>query len=218
MDQKTGYTALALNSFLLRLNDIGAIKMDTERDPPLHFNLNLADNKQGPLGYHEVQQMAEFMYAYINDRKLRFDGICGIPRAGEPFAEELQKCYFYRQGRDMPRVILEKYEGDSVRQMGNAINQEVLRPRAKVLLLDDLITRADSKLKATKRLRDAGYLVEDCVVFLDREQGGARQTARNGVKLHSVTCISSTLEVYKDAKRITLVQYHSIHAYLKNTQ
>jgi uridine monophosphate synthetase len=40
------------------------------------------------------------------------------------------------------------------------------------LLVDDVITRGDSKLEAMKPLHDAGLIIIDIAVLLDRQSGG----------------------------------------------
>jgi len=53
------------------------------------------------------------------------------------------------------------------------------------LVVDDLITRGDSKLEAIAPLEEAGLSVHDVVVLIDREQGGADDLSRRGYKLHA---------------------------------
>ena len=48
-------------------------------------------------------------------------------------------------------------------------------PGETTLLVDDLITRGDSKLEATVPLEAAGLEVRDILVLIDREQGGLEE-------------------------------------------
>jgi uridine monophosphate synthetase len=66
-------------------------------------------------------------------------------------------------------------------------------PGAKVVLVDDLITQADSKIEAINILTAHGLRVDDVVVFLDREQGGADALALRGCALHSLLTMTSML-------------------------
>jgi orotate phosphoribosyltransferase len=63
--------------------------------------------------------------------------------------------------------------------------------------VDDLVTGADSKLEAARRLETAGLVVRDIVVLVDREQGGADQLARAGYTLHAAVRLSDLLAVYR---------------------
>ena len=46
-------------------------------------------------------------------------------------------------------------------------------------------------------LRNDGLIVQDAVVFLDREQGGREYLASFGIQVHPVLTISQLLEVSK---------------------
>lgn len=229
MLQRQNYTSLELKLFVELLYAVGAIKIDTEKGftlklhetkpdaplSPLYFNLRTSDNKQGPLSYTDVQHVAEFMFLYIRDKHLQFEGICGIPRAGNPFAEEVQGFYHRQLETNMPRLLLDKYESYQIRHIGNITNRTTLKPGSKVLLIDDLITKADSKREAIGQLRNAGYVIEDCLVFLDREQGGTQQMFENGIRLHSILGLQSVLLILKDYQHISEAQFNQIRQYLK---
>ena len=58
-------------------------------------------------------------------------------------------------------------------------------PGMKVRLIDDLITKATSKLESIKILREAGLIVEEVCVIIDREQGGKEELAKAGVNLRA---------------------------------
>lgn len=44
---------------------------------------------------------------------------------------------------------------------------------AKVVVLEDVVTTGKSAMKAVSRLREAGYIVENVISLVDRQQGGA---------------------------------------------
>jgi len=83
-----------------------------------------------------------------------------------------------------------------------------------VLVVDDLVTGADSKLEAIKVLEDNGLIVKDVAVVFDREQGGADQLAEKGYTLHAALKIKSTLRFYADIGKITIDQLKRILDYL----
>ena len=56
-----------------------------------------------------------------------------------------------------------------------------------VTVLDDVITTGGSAIKAVKRLRDAGYVVERVVAIVDRQEDGEADTA---MKLAGLELIS----------------------------
>lgn len=89
----------------------------------------------------------------------------------------------------------------------------VFEPGQIVLAVDDLITGADSKLAAVKILRDAGLVVTDIAVLLDREQGGREQLAKHGLTLHAIWTISALLAFYEAEKLIPTDLVQEINAY-----
>lgn len=56
----------------------------------------------------------------------------------------------------------------------------------KVLVIDDVATTGGSVLQAIEAARGAGAIVEDALVIVDRQEGGAEGLAAHGVRLGSV--------------------------------
>ena len=56
----------------------------------------------------------------------------------------------------------------------------------RVLAVDDVATTGGSVLQAIEAARAAGAIVEDALVIVDRQEGGAEGLAAQGVRLHSV--------------------------------
>ena len=84
-----------------------------------------------------------------------------------------------------------------------------------VVLIDDLVTRADSKLEAAGILTEHGLRVKDIVVLIDREQGGEKQLAAKGFKLHSAFTMNKMLEFYVRARKIDQATYEDVMSRLK---
>lgn len=56
----------------------------------------------------------------------------------------------------------------------------------RTLIVDDVATTGGSVLKAVEAARAAGAVVEDALVIVDRQEGGAEGLAAHGVRLRSV--------------------------------
>ena len=56
---------------------------------------------------------------------------------------------------------------------------------SKVTVLEDVVTTGGSAIKAVKKLRDAGYIVERVVALVDRQEGGAEAMKEEGLELRS---------------------------------
>jgi uridine monophosphate synthetase len=57
-------------------------------------------------------------------------------------------------------------------------------------------------------------VVEDVVVLVDREQGGAELLAQHGLRLHACFTLRSVLEVLRDAGRISGGTHEQVLQYL----
>jgi uridine monophosphate synthetase len=125
---------------------------------------------------------------------LKFQRIAGIPYAGLPIATavslagNLPMIYARKEAKDYgtKRVIEGKCEPGEI-----------------VALIDDVITDGASKFEAAEPLTQAGLLVQDFVIFLDREQGGADRLREKGYALHSALRISDVLAHLQEAGRLS---------------
>jgi uridine monophosphate synthetase len=119
-------------------------------------------------------------------RPLTFDRIAAIPVAAVPLAAaaslRLGKPFIY------PRITAKDHG------TGNSI-EGFFSPGERVVLLDDVISSAQSKIEAIAILEAAGLEVTDLVVLVDRESGGREEIERRGVRFHSFAKISELLEL-----------------------
>lgn len=121
---------------------------------------------------------------------LTFQRVAGIPYAGLPIATAVSLAgrfpmiYARKEAKDYgtKRVIEGKFAAGET-----------------VVLIDDVITDGASKFEAAEPLLQAGLLVRDFAIFLDREQGGADRLREKGYALHSALRISDVLAHLKDA-------------------
>ena len=84
--------------------------------------------------------------------------------------------------------------------------------------IQDVVTSGTSVLETAKLLRDQGLVVTDAVVLLNREQGGAENLARNGIRLHSVCGVHRLLDVLLGQNRIGDETAHKVTQFIKNNQ
>jgi uridine monophosphate synthetase len=139
-------------------------------------------------------------------RELTFDRIAAIPLAGLPIGTAL--------ALEMDRPMI--YPRPEVKAHGRqrAIEGE-FEPGETALIVDDLITRGTSKIEAIEPLKDAGLVVQDVLVLIDREQGGADDLAQQGYRLHAVLKFTDILDTLKESEHITGEQYTEVLDYLK---
>jgi len=139
--------------------------------------------------------------------KLTMDVIAGGETAGIPFAA------FVAQSLSLPMVYVRKATKDH----GIASRVEgSIPPRAKVLLVEDLITDAGSKLSFIEAIRAAGGIVDDVLVLFDREQGGREALEANGIRLYSITDMTLAIRVAQDSKLLSDSQIQSLREYFQS--
>ena len=87
-----------------------------------------------------------------------------------------------------------------------------------VLVIDDLVTHADSKLEAVRVLEANGLKVRDVAVLIDREQGAADQLDAAGYTLHAALRLSQLLDYWRDSRAIDQETYERVRAYQSANQ
>jgi len=121
------------------------------------------------------------------------DRLAGIPYAGLPLgvaaslASGIPMIYPRKEAKDYGTKKL--IEGEFAE--GN-----------RVLVIDDIITDGASKIEAIEPLKDAGLVVEDVLIILDREQGGDRILAKAGYRLHSLGKLGEVLDALVAAGKV----------------
>lgn len=139
-------------------------------------------------------------------RGLAFDRIAAIPYAGLPIGVAL--------ALEMNRPLI--YPRREVKAHGTRRAIEgTFEPGETALLVDDLITRGDSKLEAAAPLEAAGLQVQDVLVLIDREQGGAADLAQRGYRLHTILRLTEILDALRESARITPAQHTQVRTYLE---
>ena len=130
-----------------------------------------------------------------------FDRIAGIPTAGISFASiiayHLKKPFVYVRTAERQHGRGRKVEG-------------ILLPGDRVLLMDDLITKGGSILKAGEAVRAEGGVVTDVVVLMNREESGQDNLAKDGMKLHYLLTISELARKLHDLDAISEEQLNTI--------
>jgi len=164
----------------------GLFKLSSGKVTPYYVDLRIVPSF--PDAYRDI---CEF-YAQTITKQIgakNFDRITGIPVAGIPFASLvayiMKKPFLYvRKGA--------KLHGRERRVEGILVSGD------RVLLVDDLVTTGLTLREAAEAVRAEGGVVTDAVAFLDREEGGRTLLEKNGVKLHSLLCMSEISKMLYD--------------------
>lgn len=136
---------------------------------------------------------------------IAFDAVAGGETAGIPFAA------FVARHFGLPMLYVRK----AAKEHGLRSQVEGLTEvGSRVLLVEDLVTDAGSKLSFVEALRSAGYLVEHVVVVFDRQQGGRELLTRGGLVLHSFADMTSALAIAERASLLSAEQLAEVTSYL----
>jgi orotate phosphoribosyltransferase len=206
------------------LFEVGAVKFgafrlklhETQPDAPLspiYLNLRTPDNpKPGPLTHGLVKEIAQLFYELLlHTPNLSFRYVVGLPRAGDPLADELME--YVDDWSPVDRLRLEKEESEGTRRIARLLDAP--EETGKVLLVDDLITQADSKIEAISVLRQNDLGVLDLVVLVDREQGGSRWIEDNeGVRVISAFTLSQLLDHYVESGKVDQAKADEVTQYV----
>ncbi len=129
---------------------------------------------------------------------LTFQRIAGIPYAGLPIATAVSLA------GNLPMIYARKEAKDYGTKR---VIEGAFAAGETVVLIDDVITDGASKFEAAEPLAQAGLVVKDFAIFLDREQGGADRLRDRGYTLHSALRISAVLGHLQDAGRLSPDQF-----------
>jgi uridine monophosphate synthetase len=145
---------------------------------PIYFDLRLLT------GHPELLSRVADAFAPIL-KKLTFDRLAAVPYAGLPIATAIA----LRLGQPLiyPRKEAKEYGTGATVEGG-------FHPGETVVLIDDLVTNAGSKVEAVDTLTAVGLKVRDVVVLIDREAGGQKALAEVGLELHSVFTFSELID------------------------
>jgi orotate phosphoribosyltransferase len=193
-DMLLGTGAVKFGAFRLKLH---------ERQPdaplsPIYVNLRVLRSYPDALDT-AVAALAELIEA----RDLRFDRYADIPMAATPLVAVLT--HVTRVGMITPREP--KTHGlsgaiDGAYNLGET-----------VLVIDDLVTHADSKIEAIRVLEANDLRVRDVAVLVDREQGGPEQLAAAGYTLHAAVRLGQLLDYWRASDGIDDATYARVKAY-----
>jgi len=187
------------------LNKIGALKFGTFKLTSGEISPYYMDLRIVPSFPDAFRRICDF-YIELIKREVGVDGfdrIAGIPTAGISFASIA--AYYLKK----PFIFVRTTE----REHGRGRQVEgILLPGDRVLLMDDLITKGGSILKAAESVRAEGGLVTDALVLIDREENGKTNLANAGIKLHYLLTTSQLaqelyhMEVIDEEQRNTILK------------
>lgn len=189
---------LAAHLYRIGAIQFGEFRLKSGRHSPVYVDL------RGLVSHPDVlRSAAETLLRLL--QPLEYDLLAGLPYAGLPLAVSVSLL------GNMPAIYPRK-EG---KDYGTRRRVEgVFRPGQRVVVLDDVITTGGAKLELIEPLRDAGLVVENVGVLVDREQGGARTLAEHGLRLHSAYTLRGLVHTLARQGAVSPEQAELVHEYL----
>ena len=126
-----------------------------------------------------------------------YDRIAGIPYAGLPLGVAMALAA--KRPLIYPRKETKSYG------TGRLIEGE-FRSGERILVVDDVITSGGAKLEAIVPLREAGLVVEDVLVVVDRREAGRCLLTDQGIHVHSLLSVRAFLRCLRETGAISEAQ------------
>jgi len=120
--------------------------------------------------------------------------VAGLTLGADPIVSAVSVVSTYA-GRPIPGLIVRK----EAKGHGTAAYIEGMKlpEGSEVVVLEDVVTTGGSAMKAVERLRAAGYVVNQVIALVDREQGGAEFYRSVNLDFHSIFQISTLKTRYQ---------------------
>lgn len=156
------------------------------------MKLNLRKPPAGNLTDALLKKIAWEFIKIARSNDIIYNSITGLPRAGIPLAEAFLQnsltpaTLLYLEKQDVSpdkRRILPKITG-------------LFKNGDEVLMVDDVISLADTKIEGIETLRENGLNVTNCVCLMDWELGGREILADYGVNVKSIYTVSCLLSIW----------------------
>lgn len=193
-------------SIVLDLYEIGALEFGefTFKSgivSPVYMDLRLF------VSYPKVLKKVAKAYADLIE-PLEYNRLAGIAYAALPIAGavslEMEEPWIYMRKEGLAKAyghkkaIEGKYEKNDV-----------------VVVIDDLVTKGDSKLEVIEPFKDSGLVIKDFVVLIDYEKGGSALLKDKGYNLHSYLTMGEVVKIMKKAGKIDNNKYQQCIDFLQ---
>jgi uridine monophosphate synthetase len=194
---------LAPSTLIAALHDLGAVKfgdftLASGIRSPIYIDLRLLVSRP--------QVLAQVAAAYAAILAgIPCNRVAGVPYAALPIGTAVAIA------ADKPLIYARKEV--KTHGLGRQI-EGAWEPGERVVVIEDLITSGGSTIQTAETLREAGLVVEDVIVLIDREQGGVEKLAAAGIRAHSVFRLRPLLDSLVEMNLLAAEKRAEIEAFL----
>ena len=186
----------------------------TTVDSPVYVNLRLLIGyptalwRAAHIIWDELQTLQHMRHPQVQP----FDLVAGVPFGG------LHVSTAFSLTAKVPMVYLHPRPDD----LGKDV-EGLYRPNQRVLIMDDLLAGGGSILETALQLGEAGLIVRDAVVLLDRQQGGRDQLRQQGINLVSLLNLEVLMNHLRLSDKISedwyrkTMQFLETHSHLEES-
>ncbi|XP_034113456.1 uridine 5'-monophosphate synthase [Drosophila albomicans] len=195
---------LALKLFEINAFKFGDFKMKVGINSPVYFDLRVI------VSYPDVMQtVSDLLVAHIKELQLNAKHVCGVPYTALPLATivSVQQSTPMLVRRKEAKAYGTKKLIEGIYQAGDTC-----------LIVEDVVTSGSSVLDTVRDLQSEGIVVTDAIVVVDREQGGAGNIAKHGVRMHSLFTLSFLLNTLHEAGRVEKATVDAVAKYIAAVQ
>lgn len=147
--------------------------------------------------------------AHVKDLQLSSKHVCGVPYTALPLATIVSV------QQNTPMLVRRK---EAKAYGTKKLIEGIYQAGDTCLIVEDVVTSGSSILDTVRDLQSEGIVVTDAVVVVDREQGGAANIAKHGVRMHSLFTLSFLLNTLHEAGHIEKATVDAVAKYIAAVQ
>lgn len=169
---------------------------------PIYTNMRIL------ISYPKLMKKVAKVYSELL-KNLKYDRLGGIPYAGLPLTAAISL------EREEPWVFYRKET--KAYGLGNIVEGE-FKKGERVVIIDDLVSKGDSKFDAVAPFEAAGFEISDFVVLMNYGFGADEVLKASGYSLHYAFTMHDVVSVLLEEKRINQSTFDKVEKFISENQ